>query len=96
MAVEFGNKLPTVGFDIKLQRVNDLNNGIDQTNEVELKELKKVLNNGLFSLTNEIENIKDCNIYIVTVPTPIDKFKAPDLTPLLKASQMLGEVLKDF
>jgi UDP-N-acetyl-D-galactosamine dehydrogenase len=94
LAVEFGKKFPTVGFDINLQRVNDLNNGIDQTNEVELEELKEVLNNGLFSLTNEFENIKDSNIYIVTVPTPIDKFKSPDLTPLLKASKMIGEILK--
>lgn len=94
LAVEFGKKYSTVGFDINLQRVNDLNNWIDQTNEVELEELKKVLNNGLFSLTNEIENIKECNIYIVTVPTPIDKFKAPDLTPLIMASKMIGEILK--
>lgn len=94
LAVEFGKKFPTVGFDINLQRVNDLNNGIDHTNEVELEELNKVLNNSLFSLSNEIENIKDCNIYIVTVPTPIDKFKAPDLAPLLKASKMIGEILK--
>lgn len=94
LAVEFGKKYPTVGFDINLQRVDDLKNGIDQTNEVELKELNEVLNNSLFSLSNEIENIKDSNIYIVTVPTPIDKFKAPDLTPLLKASKMLGGVLK--
>lgn len=94
LAVEFGKKFPTVGFDINLHRVNDLNKGIDQTNEVELKELNEVLNNSLFSLSNDIENIKDCNIYIVTVPTPIDKFKAPDLTPLLKASKMIGEILK--
>jgi UDP-N-acetyl-D-galactosamine dehydrogenase len=94
LAVEFGKKFPTVGFDINLHRVNDLNKGIDQTNEVELEELNEVLNNSLFSLSHDIENIKDCNIYIVTVPTPIDKFKAPDLTPLLKASKMIGEILK--
>jgi len=94
LAVEFGKKYPTVGFDINLQRVNDLNSGIDHTNEVELEELHKVLNNNLFSLSNEIESIKGSNIYIVTVPTPIDKFKAPDLSPLLKASKMIGEILK--
>lgn len=93
LAFEFGKKFSTIGFDINLQRVNDLNNGIDQTNEVELEELNKVLNNSLFSLSNDIENIKDCNIYIVTVPTPIDKFKAPDLTPLIKASKMIAEIL---
>jgi UDP-N-acetyl-D-galactosamine dehydrogenase len=94
LAVEFGKKYPTVGFDINLQRVNDLNSGIDHTNEVELEELHKLLNNNLFSLSNEIESIKGSNIYIVTVPTPIDKFKAPDLSPLLKASKMIGEILK--
>ncbi len=94
LAVEFGKKYPTVGFDINLQRVNDLNSGIDYTNEVELEELHKVLNNNLFRLSNEIQSIKGSNIYIVTVPTPIDKFKAPDLTPLLKASKMIGEILK--
>ncbi len=94
LAVEFGKKYPTVGFDINLQRVNDLNSGIDHTNEVELEELHKVLNNNLFSLSNELERIKGSNIYIVTVPTPIDKFKAPDLSPLLKASKMIGEILK--
>ena len=94
LAVEFGKKFPTVGFDINLQRVNDLNNGIDHTNEVELEELNKVLNNNLFRLSNDIESIKECNIYIVTVPTPIDKYKAPDLTLLLKASKMIGEILK--
>jgi UDP-N-acetyl-D-galactosamine dehydrogenase len=94
LAVEFGKKYPTVGFDINLQRVNDLNSGIDHTNEVELEELNKVLNNNLFNLSNEIESIKGSNIYIVTVPTPIDKFKAPDLSPLLKASKMIGEILK--
>ncbi len=94
LAVEFGKKFTTVGFDINLQRVNDLNSGIDHTNEVELEELNKVLNNNLFKLSNEIESIKGSNIYIVTVPTPIDKFKAPDLSPLLKASKMIGEILK--
>ena len=94
LAIEFGKKYPTVGFDINLQRVNDLINGIDHTNEVELEELHKVLNNNLFRLSNEIESIKGSNIYIVTVPTPIDKFKAPDLSPLLKASKMIGEILK--
>ena len=94
LAVEFGKKFPTVGFDINLQRVNDLNNGIDHTNEVELEELHKVHNNNLFRLSNEIDSIKGSNIYIVTVPTPIDKFKAPDLTPLLKASKLIGEILK--
>jgi UDP-N-acetyl-D-galactosamine dehydrogenase len=94
LAVEFGKKYPTVGFDINLQRINDLNNVIDQTNEVELEELHKVLNNYLFSLSNEIESIKGCNIYIVTVPTPIDKFNAPNLTPLINASKMIGKILK--
>jgi UDP-N-acetyl-D-galactosamine dehydrogenase len=94
LAVEFGKKYPTVGFDINLQRVNDLHSGIDHTNEVELEELHKLLNNNLFSLSNEIESIKGSNIFIITVPTPIDKFKVPELTPLLKASKMIGEILK--
>ena len=99
LAVEFGKKYATVGYDINKARIEALQNGVDQTKEIEEEELKSVL--GLFGsidrglkLSNKIDDIKDCNVYIVTVPTPITKFKSPDLQPLLSATQMVGCVLK--
>jgi len=98
LAVEFAKKYPTVGFDINQSRVNELNGGFDNTLEVEDENLQSVLtagqpvNKGLF-LTTDINDIADSNIYIVTVPTPIDKFKRPDLTPLIKASETIGKVI---
>ena len=90
LAVEFGKKMPVVGFDINEPRVNELISGTDSTLEVSDEELKEAVS---LQYTCDIDELKDCNVYIVTVPTPIDKFKNPDLTPLIKASAMLGTVV---
>jgi UDP-N-acetyl-D-galactosamine dehydrogenase len=97
----FSTKYPVVGFDINRHRINELMSGLDSTQEVEPSLLKSAIvthnpqvgEKGLFC-TNRVENIKDCNYYIVTVPTPVDKNNKPDLTPLIKASQTVGSVLK--
>ncbi len=94
LAVEFGKKYNTTGFDINEKRIEEINSGVDNTLEIDKYTLKTVLKNGLFSVTNSIKNISKCNIYIVTVPTPTDKNNRPDLTPLLKASIMIGKILK--
>ncbi|MBL4899639.1 MAG: nucleotide sugar dehydrogenase, partial [Colwellia sp.] len=90
LAVEFGKKYQTLGFDINQARITELKGGIDSTLEVSEAELENI-NNLTFS--SDIEALKNTNIYIVTVPTPIDKHKQPDLTPLIKASEMLGKVV---
>jgi UDP-N-acetyl-D-glucosamine/UDP-N-acetyl-D-galactosamine dehydrogenase len=90
LAVEFGKKIETIGFDINLERVQELNDGIDKTLEVESEELKQ---STMLCFTTNLDELRDCNIYIVTVPTPIDEHKSPDLTPLVKASETIGEVL---
>lgn len=94
LAVEFGKKYKTVGFDINEKRVKELNSGIDTTLEISETELNKTLNNNLFSVSTKIEDIAQCNVYIVTVPTPTDKNNRPVLTPLIKASETVGSVLK--
>lgn len=91
LAVEFGKKYPTLGFDINLARVDELKAGHDHTLEVSDEELKAATQ---LRYTADIEEIRQCNIYIVTVPTPIDEYKQPDLTPLEKASALLGKVIK--
>jgi len=91
LAVEFGKKRSVVGFDINQSRINDLKNGIDSTLETTSQELKDAVHLGY---TTNLEDIKDCDIYIVTVPTPIDKHKRPDLTPLEKSSESVGSILK--
>jgi UDP-N-acetyl-D-galactosamine dehydrogenase len=99
LAVEFGKKYSTVGFDINKERVKELNSGTDSTLEVEDELLQSVLTsqnngvNGLYISTN-IASIKDCNVFIVTVPTPTDKNNRPVLTPLYKASESVGSILK--
>src|SRR5580765_1331920 len=98
LALEFAKKYPVVGFDINSTRVKELMNGHDHTLEVEDDDLKKVLldkpgSKGLYC-TGDISNIGLCNYYIVTVPTPTDKYNHPDLTPLYKASETVGKVLK--
>lgn len=96
LAVEFGKKFQVVGFDINQARVDELNGGHDSTLEVEDNNLQEALtktgDSGLVLSTN-IDDIKDSNVYIVTVPTPIDEFKRPDLTPLVKASETVGKVI---
>ena len=91
LAVEFGKKVPVVGFDINQKRIDELNSGQDHTLEVSAEELAHAAQ---LSYSANLEELKDCNFFIVTVPTPIDEFKQPDLTPLLKASTSIGKVLK--
>ena len=91
LAVEFGKKYDTIGFDINAKRIEELKQGIDRTLEISPEELKEAKN---LSFTTSIEDIKDATIYIVTVPTPIDEHKNPDLTPLIMASRTVGRVLK--
>ncbi|MFB6454309.1 nucleotide sugar dehydrogenase [Chitinophaga sp. Hz27] len=98
LAVEFAKKYKVIGFDINTTRVAELTAGNDQTLEVESDLLKSVLTDcttptGLYC-TNELERIAPCNYYIITVPTPVDKNNRPDLTPLFKASETVGKVLK--
>jgi len=92
LAVEFGKKYQTLGFDINQSRITELKNGTDSTLEISDAELAEITN---LSFSNNIEDLKSANIYIVTVPTPIDEHKQPDLTPLIKASEMLGKVVSE-
>ena len=94
LAVEFAQKHPTIGFDISQPRIEELNTGYDRTLELEDAYLAKVNKKFGFKSTSNLQEIKDCNIFIVTVPTPIDKNKRPNLTPLIKASESIGKVLK--
>lgn len=99
LAVEFAKKHKVIGFDILQNRVDELNNGIDSTLEVSEEELKKVLitdytaTRGLFC-TSDKDKLQSSNIFIITVPTPVDKNNRPDLTPLIKASVLVGSLLK--
>jgi len=90
LAVEFGKKFPTIGLDINIPRIAELNNGEDSTLEVSPEELKQATQ---IQYTSDLNDLRDCNIYIVTVPTPIDKFKRPDLSPLISASTAVGKVI---
>ena len=90
LAVEFGKEIDTVGFDIADWRIKELESGYDRTLEVDKENLQSSKN---LSFTCELEQLRECNHYIVTVPTPIDKNKRPDLTPLIKASESIGKVL---
>jgi UDP-N-acetyl-D-galactosamine dehydrogenase len=91
LATAFGEKRRVVGFDINSKRIADLKEGVDFTREVSREELAAASE---LSFTDNLEGIRDCQIYIVTEPTPIDEFKTPDLTPLVKASEAVGQVLK--
>ena len=91
LAIEFGKKYSTIGYDIKSERITQLKDGIDLTKEATKEQ---ILNSENLSLTSSISDIKDCNIYIVTVPTPIDSFNIPDLNPLKKASLSISNILK--
>lgn len=108
LAIEFGKKYDVLGFDINAERVAELQKGKDRTQEANLTDLQAVIASkrsgqdagakqsqiGL-SFSAHVDDLRAYNTYIVTVPTPIDQFKAPDLTPLIKASEMLGEVLSE-
>lgn len=91
LAVEFGKKHPVIGFDINQNRINELKSGTDHTLEVNDEELKSAKQ---LQFSSDINELAECNFYIVTVPTPIDEYKQPDLTPLVKASTAIGSVLK--
>ena len=90
LAVEFGKTISTVGFDINKHRIQELEAGHDRTLEVEDDELKKAV---MLSFSSDTKDLRSCNYYIVTVPTPIDKNKRPELTPLIRASETVGKVL---
>ena len=90
LAVEFGKKRETLGFEINQARVDELQNGKDATLECSPEELKEAIK---LSYTTDTEKLKDCNVFIVPVPTPINEHKQPDLTPLEMASKMLGDVI---
>lgn len=91
LAVAFGEKRPVVGFDINSKRIGELKKGEDFTREVSSDELAAATH---LTVTDNLNDLADCSVFIVTVPTPIDQFKTPDLTPLVKASESVGKVLK--
>ena len=93
LAVEFAKENKVIGFDINQNRVSELNNCVDRTLETSKEELEPVINKTLICTTN-LKEIENCNFYIVTVPTPIDKYKNPDLTPVVKATETVAKVLK--
>jgi UDP-N-acetyl-D-galactosamine dehydrogenase len=101
LAIEFAKKYKVLGFDINQARINELRLAKDRTNEADLEGLKEVMNlvtksneKGLI-FSSDISDLISYDVFIVTVPTPIDQFKAPDLTPLIKASEILGSILKN-
>ena len=91
LAVEFGKKYPVLGFDINKERIGELEKGYDRTLEVDEANLKSSTN---LSFSCVKDDLKSCNVFIVTVPTPVDEYKRPDLTPLIKASETVGSALK--
>ena len=91
LAVEFGLKRNVIGFDINESRINELKKGFDRTLEISDEELKNSIN---LSFSNNLEDLKECKIFIITVPTPINKNKEPDLAPLKQASNAIGSILK--
>ena len=93
LAAAFSEKYEVVGFDVNAKRIEELKSGYDRTLEVSNEQMKKAIDNGMkFSLN--LDDIRSCNFFIVTVPTPIDKNKRPDLTPVVKATQSVAKVLK--
>ncbi|BAF72505.1 nucleotide sugar dehydrogenase [Sulfurovum sp. NBC37-1] len=93
LAHAFSKKYEVVGFDINKERIDELNTGYDSTLELDKNQMKEALENGM-QFKTQPEEIAGCNIYIVTVPTPIDSSNRPDLTPLVKSSESVGEILK--
>lgn len=93
LAVEFAKKYEVTGFDVKQSRIDKLKQFEDNTLELSSEQLREVVGKGL-SITSNLEDLRQCNFFIVTVPTPIDSHKRPDLTPLIKASETVGKVLK--
>lgn len=95
LAVAFAEKYSVVGFDINEKRVAELKNGKDTTLEIEDELLQKVLQSGGLTVSTQSNEIKDCNVFIVTVPTPTDKHNRPVLTPMIKASETIGKIWAD-
>jgi len=93
LAHAFAEKYPVIGFDIAQSRLDELVKSQDKTLELSSEQVSECIKNGMH-FTNQIEDIADCNIYIVTVPTPIDKYKRPDLSALIKASDTISQILK--
>lgn len=91
LAVAFGSKYKTIGFDINTTRIAELSQGIDRTLE---SDKERILAANKLAFSSNTDDLKDCSVFIVTVPTPINQFKAPDLAPLLKASEMIGKVMR--
>ena len=91
LAVEFGKQMPTVGFDINAERISELKRGKDSTLEVDKAEMAEAARLGY---TDKIDDLRTCNVFIVTVPTPVDRYKRPDLSLLESASHTLGKILK--
>ena len=91
LAIEFGKNWPVVGFDINKKRIEELKLGFDGTKEAKKAQIKRAKQ---LRFSYNIDEISKCNVYIVTVPTPIDKYKTPDLSPLKKASEMLSKIIK--
>ena len=91
LAVEFGKQFDVLGFDIHAERIEQLRTGIDCTKEISVEELVSA---SKLIYTTDLEALRDCTVFIVTVPTPVDEIKRPDFSPLIKASQSVGEVLK--
>ena len=92
LAVAFAEKFKVIGFDVNSLRIAELEKNYDRTQEIENKDLKFAKSN--ITYTSDISKTQDCNIFIVTVPTPIDRANRPDLTPLIKSSSAIGTVLK--
>lgn len=93
LAHAFSEKYQVVGFDIAQWRIDELRSGHDRTLELSDEQVKEAISNGM-QFSNDLDDISACNVYVVTVPTPIDEHKRPDLTPLIKASESIGKVLK--
>lgn len=93
LAASFAHKYQVVGFDINTKRVDELNSGLDSTNELSTEQLKEVIGATL-NLTTSLDDIASCNIFIVTVPTPVTSSNSPDLTPIIKASESVASILK--
>ena len=92
LAIEFGKKYKTTGFDVNTSRISELNKKIDKTLEVTSKEIKESKH---LSFSSEEDSLKDCNVYIITVPTPIDEYKRPDFSALISASKIIGRQLHE-
>ena len=93
LAHAFSEKFEVVGLDINQPRIDELNNGVDRTLELTSEQVKDSIKNGM-KFTSNLDDAKDCNIYIVTVPTPIDEKNEPDLTPIVKSTESIGKILK--